>query len=71
MTGLESIEARAQRILDGMTVNREAFARDVLKLCNATRRLRDCATPQQQKTASAAADFGDIFSGIFGGRRHG
>ncbi len=25
MTGLESIEARTQRMLDGMTVNREAF----------------------------------------------
>jgi hypothetical protein len=29
---LEEIEARAQRHLDGMTVNRDVMARDVLKL---------------------------------------
>lgn len=62
MSQLDEIEARANRHLDGMTVNRDAMARDVLKLCAALRRLqREVARPSKPDVRKE-----DIFSGIFG-----
>ena len=37
MRTLEDMEARAKRHLDGMTVNRDAMAKDVLQLVDAIR----------------------------------
>lgn len=37
MKTLEDMEARAKRHLDGMTVNRDAMAKDVLQLVEAIR----------------------------------
>ena len=68
MTDLKSIEDRAQRMLDGMTVNREAFARDVLKLCAAARQVAAAKQPEAKPTA---APFDGFFGDIFGGRGHG
>lgn len=69
---LEEMEARAQRHLDGMTVNRDAMARDVLKLCALVRRIKEREEQQQPDAAGAeqrpgmAAAFDDIFGSIFG-----
>jgi len=72
MADLASIEERAQRVLDGMTVNREAFARDVLRLSKATRRLRDEVVRLQPQASGKGGDaFIDIFGDIFGGRGNG
>ncbi len=62
---LDEIESRAKRHLDGMTVNRDAMARDVLDLVAAVRKARErvaaaaAARPQGQDSLS------DAFSGIF------
>lgn len=72
MADIASIEARAQRRLDGMTINREAFARDVLKLCHAARRLQDEVRPlQPRQSGSGGGAFTDMFGDIFGGRGNG
>ena len=63
MSQLDEIEARANRHLDGMTVNRDAMARDVLKLCAALRRLqREVAKP-----ATTSPHRNDVIDDIFGG----
>jgi hypothetical protein len=66
MTTLADIEQRAQRMLDGMTVNREAFARDVLALVAAVRAARPASEPQHSGFAEA---FDDILGEAFGGKR--
>ncbi|WP_421576618.1 hypothetical protein [Stenotrophomonas maltophilia] len=72
MTDLASIEARAQRVLDGMTINREAFARDVLKLTHAARRLQgEVVRLQPHQSGPGGGGFTDVFGDIFGGRGNG
>lgn len=69
---LDEMEARAQRHLDGMTVNRDALAKDVLALAKAIRAAQKRAT-ERQKTPfggmGGSGGFGDIFSELFGGIR--
>lgn len=70
MTDLASIEERAQRVLDGMTINREAFARDVLALCKAAGRMRAEVVrlqPQASRERKSGDGLTDVFSDIFGG----
>lgn len=62
---LDQIEARAQRHLDGMTVNRDAMARDVLRLAQAIRSAQKRATGGGQTAANAG--FSDAIAGIFSG----
>lgn len=67
MSELDKIADRAQRHLDGMTVNRDAMARDVLKLVRAVRRLSAevaVTIPQQQRSGRRGED---ILRDIFGG----
>lgn len=72
MTDIASIQERAQRLLDGMTINREAFARDVLKLTHAARRLRDeVVRSQPRQSGPGGSSFTDVFGDIFGGRGNG
>lgn len=52
MRTLEDMEAAAQRQLDGMTVNRDSMARDVLFLVALVRRLQvSRQTPEAKKGA--------------------
>lgn len=60
---LEEMEDRANRQLDGMTVNRDAMARDVLHLVKAIRGMQKRAS-ESNKTNKYPDDF---FNGIFGG----
>ena len=65
MNELDRIEERAQRHLDGMTVNRDALARDTLKLCRALRRvvqeLAEASARAGRKPKPANKIFDDIF----------
>lgn len=61
MTPVESIEERAQRALDGMTINRDVFYRDVVKLCRAVKRLQ----AEVGRDPIAKDIFGDLFGGIW------
>lgn len=72
MTDLASIEERARRVLDGMTINREAFARDVLALGSAARRLQKEVLRLNEMGKGTGGDvLGAVFGDIFGGRRNG
>ncbi len=65
MNELDAIEARAQRHLDGMTVNRDAMARDVIKLVRAVRRLTaEIGKPAPARPTGRRAD--DVLRDIFG-----
>jgi len=64
MRTLEQMKETAQRQLDGMTVNRDIIAQDVLTLVNSIESFRQkVATPQFKGFATA---FQDIFSDVFG-----
>jgi hypothetical protein len=66
-TELDRIEERAQRQLDGMTVNRDAMARDVLKLCKAIRRVTsETAKPGKPAPANRHAVIDEVFGNLFG-----
>lgn len=67
---LDEMAERAQRQLDGMTVNRDAMARDVLQLVEAIRAMQRRAAAERpaQPSGDFTAAFDDIFSGIFGRR---
>lgn len=72
MTDLASIEERAQRVLDGMTINREAFARDVLALGRAARRMQKEVSRLHAMGKGKGGDvLADVFGDIFGGHRNG
>lgn len=73
MTTLEQMEARAQRQLDGMTINRDAMANDVLALVKTVRAMRKRyqeATakeqPSQHSKTPLTDALDDIFEGILG-----
>lgn len=65
MSELDNIEARALRHLDGMTVNRDAMARDVLKLVRALRRLTE-EVRKPGASPSAARRDDDFLRNLFG-----
>lgn len=69
MSTLAEIEARAQRQLDGMRVNRDAMARDVLMLVRALREIqqRNSDAPPPSKSDIDS----EIFRTIFGGNLWG
>jgi len=63
---LDEMATRAQRHLDGMTVNRDAMAKDVLTLVGAIRQLQQrakVAQPDSQPNNFSGA-FGDLFGEI-------
>lgn len=67
-TTLDEMETRAQRHLDGMTVNRDAMARDVLVLARAIR----SAQKRASEKGAAGNPFSEMggngpFAGIFDG----
>lgn len=64
---LDEMAARAQRHLDGMTVNRDAMAKDVLTLVGAIRQLqaRSKAATRTGQQGGFSDAFGDIFTDIF------
>ena len=72
---LRFLRDQAQRQLDGMTVNRDAFARDVLQLLDAVEAARARAASRRSAASTSAPDgsfskaFGNIFDDIFGGHR--
>ena len=69
MITLDDMADRAQRHLDGMTVNKDAMARDVLKLVEAIRGMQKRAQAQPRPQAGGFAEaFDDVLSGIFNGR---
>lgn len=67
---LEEMESRAQRQLDGMTVNRDAMARDVLLLTKAIRSAQKRAADmdKEKKQPGMAGAFSGIFDDIWGKR---
>lgn len=62
---LDEMAERAQRHLDGMTVNKDAMARDVLRLVAAIKAAQQRTHRQPGGFAEA---FDSIFEGIFRGR---
>ena len=68
---LEAMKLRASRHLDGMVVNRDAMASDVLILVDALdTALRKLETARPAAPAVGAAEpgkFGDLFSTLFRG----
>lgn len=61
---LDEMEARAQRQLDGLTVNRDAMARDVLLLVRSIRAMQTRAADTGGKPFASA--FEDVLGDIFG-----
>jgi hypothetical protein len=59
------METRAQRHLDGMTVNRDAMARDVLTLVGAIRQMQQRATATATKSTQPGSNFSDAFGNLF------
>lgn len=72
---LDEMATRAQRHLDGMTVNRDAMAKDVLTLVSAIRQMQQRATATQstQRGSNFSDAFGDLFGDILKrkGGQHG
>lgn len=66
---LDEMAERAQRHLDGMTVNKDAMARDVLALVGAIKAAQ--ARRPRQQTDGFAAAFDELFSDIFGTANRG
>ena len=84
MPTLDEMQARAQRQLDGMTVNRDAMANDVLRLVDLVRRMQqraallDAAGRAAGNLGAGAGGsrpyekaFADVFGDIFGRRPDG
>lgn len=65
---IESIIERANRMQDGMTVNRNAFARDVVKIAKELQNWRNAharAEPENKKEEALNNAFADILKGRF------
>lgn len=58
---LQSLIERGQRLADGMTVNRDALARDLKRACEELAQRRDLGVPQAPKKPSSP--FADGFWG--------
>lgn len=71
MATLEEMEDRARRHLDGMTVNRDAMAKDVLQMGKALRSARDEIVRLQALANRGSSPFGDDFLNAIFGRRKG
>lgn len=67
MRTLEQMKETAQRQLDGMTVNRDQMAKDVLWLAETVRRLEELI--KSKAAAKPSSRFGSAFDDIFGGGR--
>lgn len=67
---LESLIERADRILDGMTINRELFARDVKRLAAEVAQWRNAHARSAPETASDPG-FASVFDDLFGGTKRG
>lgn len=66
---LQDLDQRANRMLDGMTVNREKFARDVMAMTAELARWRDAHARSDPRPQAKAAGFEDAFGDLFGGRK--
>lgn len=53
---LDSIEERAQRLLDGMTVNHAAFAREVMRISKELRHWRNSKAERNPDVDQACKD---------------
>lgn len=62
---LINLSARIQRYADGMTVNRDALARDMARVVAELSARRDLGVPQDQKPSEVPdpRGFADIFRG--------
>lgn len=66
MRTLEQMKDNAQRQLDGMTVNRDLMAKDVLWLADTVKRLEAIVKEQNQATTPpASGPLGSAFNEIF------
>lgn len=64
---IDSLIERASRLADGMTINREAFARDAIALAKELRQWRNAherAQPQKGAEGGFAGAFGDLFKDL-------
>lgn len=69
MLALDEMEVRARRHLDGMTVNRDTMARDVIILVTAIRELQSKAE-KEKKADEYSGDIGaDLVSMILSRRK--
>lgn len=66
MRTLEQMKDNAQRQLDGMTVNRDLMAKDVLWLADTVKRLEELV--KAQPASPSKSRFGSAFDEIFGSR---
>ena len=57
----QEMRERAQRQLDGMTVNRDALANDVVYLCGVFDRLTELVQKDCTKSANGPVDFSELF----------
>ena len=62
---LDSLNERADRILDGMTINRELFARDVKRMSAELAQWRNAHA--RTEAARSNPGFGGAFDDMFGG----
>lgn len=67
MRTLEQMKDNAQRQLDGMTVNRDQMAKDVLWLADTVKRLEELIKTQAASSPSKSR-FGSAFDEIFANR---
>lgn len=64
---LDSLIERADRFLDGMTINRELFARDVKRMAAELTKWRDAHTrsqPENLRKQKFGGAFDDLFKGF-------
>lgn len=61
---IDSLNERADRILDGMTINRQVFARDVKRMAAELTRWRNAHTLTRPQKPGGAS-FADTFNGLF------
>jgi hypothetical protein len=67
---LDSITQRANRQLDGMTINRDQFSRDAITMANELRRWREAhARLEATKPLGQGSAFDGIFGDMFKDRR--
>lgn len=63
---LDSLAQRANRQLDGMTINRDQFSRDVITMADELRRWREAhARLEAAKPSGQGSAFDGIFDGLF------
>lgn len=65
---IDSLNERAERILDGMTVNRELFARDVKRMAAELAQWRNAHARMEARSAGNSS-FEDLFKGFGSARK--